>query len=136
MVVLKALEASGYKFQAEVILGCDGQSALFKSLLTRREYFSTQHVCFDLISRIIAIRESIKAKITPTHVKGHQEDIRENLSALEKLNVRMDRLAKEILSRNIEEEIEIHDALPIDSRGMIQVDLDDVPISSNLSHNL
>ena len=46
------------------------------------------------MSRIIATRESIQSVLSPTHVKGHQEDRRNNLTAMEKLNVRMDRLAK------------------------------------------
>ena len=136
VAVLQALEKTGYKFQADIIIGCDGESALFKSLLTDREYFSTQHKCFDLISRIIATKESIKATLTPTHVKGHQEDLRNNLTAMEKLNVRMDKLAKEILTKNTEENMEIQDALPVDNRGIIQVDLENVPITSNLSSTL
>ena len=88
------------------------------------------------MSRIIATRESIQTILRPTHVKGHQEDRRNNLSAMEQLNVRMDRLAKEILKKNIEDDMEIQNALPMDKRGIIQVDLEEVPITSNLSSTL
>ena len=88
------------------------------------------------MSRIIATRESIQSVLSPTHVKGHQEDRQNNLTAMEKLNVRMDRLAKEILNKNLEDNMEIKDALPMDKRGIIQVDLEEVPITSNLSTTL
>ena len=116
-------------------IACDGKSALFKSLVIYREAFSSQHKCFDLISQIIEIREEIIGTLQPTHVLGHQDDKTVLLTPLEVLNVRMDRLAKEILSTAITQEENIPDALPMGT-GILQVDYGEIPITSALAKSL
>ena len=117
-------------------IACDGKSALFKSLLISRESFSSQHKCFDLISQIIVLREGIRGKLKPTHVYGHQDDTGRSLTSLEILNVRMDALAKEILSTVLSQDEDVPDALPLSGIGLVQVDYGDIPITSSLSSSL
>ena len=117
-------------------IGCDGKSALFKSLCTTREYFSSRHQSFDLISRIIALREKIQSTLVPVHVRGHQDERGRILTTLEEMNVQMDLKAKSILEAVLENNGEIPDALPIDKDALIQVDYKDIPISSQLAYTL
>ena len=119
-----------------VTIACDGKSALFRSLLTRRDQFNSRQKSFDLISAIISVRDLLKAKVTPVHVKGHQDKVYKTLSRLERLNIRMDRLAKEILNVAVTQNTDIPDALPTNTKGIIQVDFEDVPITSSLASTL
>ena len=116
-------------------LGCDGLSALSRSMLTTREYLNTTHKDFDLISRIISYREDLKANLIPIHVKGHQE-VNNNLTLAETLNHRMDTLAKEINKHAHENDIPIPDALHCSRFGITQVDHDSEPIVSELAKTL
>ena len=104
--------------------------------LTDREYFSSRNKSFDIISLIISTKESMKATIIPTHVYGHQDDLGRSLSSLEKLNVRMDRFAKEILDIALRNNEDVADALPLDPQSIIQVDYADIPVTSCLASTL
>ena len=137
LLAIQSLEAQHQSIiQYTVQIACDGKSALFKSLLTDREYFSSRNRSFDIISHIIAVKEKLQAKIIPIHVYGHQDDLGRTLTLLEKLNVRMDTLAKEALTCALSDGSDILDALPIDSQGLVQVDYEDIPITSNLAASL
>ena len=49
VVLIQSLERAGFDFKDEhVQISCDGESALFTSLKTDTEYFSTQNKCYDL----------------------------------------------------------------------------------------
>ena len=113
-------------------LACDGISALSKSLLTDREYFTAAHKDYDIISRIIAYRDKLIAKISPIHVKGHQQGKVMQLTRAAVLNERMDSLAKSINSVTHNKDWDVPDALPANPLGIIQVDYKDIPISSCL----
>ena len=119
-----------------ITVACDGKSALFQALLTSREQFNSRQKSFDLISSIISIRESLCADITPIHVHGHQDTVHKTLSRLEILNIRMDNLAKEILQVVVTQNEDIPDALPTGAAGIIQVDYEDIPITSSLASTL
>ena len=135
--ILRAFEMSGYSPHGQTVtIACDGKSALFKSLVSTRPYFSSRNKCYDIISRIIEVKESLKCQIRPHHVKGHQDSNRKTLSRVERLNVRMDKLAEDILNTVIQSDLDIPDALPKDQLGIIQVDYEDVPITSRLSSTL
>ena len=137
LIAIKALEDCTQCEQPYSIqIACDGKSALFKSLLTDREYFSSRNKSFDIISLIISTKESMKATIIPTHVYGHQDDLGRSLSSLEKLNVRMDRFAKEILDIALRNNEDVADALPLDPQSIIQVDYADIPVTSCLASTL
>ena len=82
------------------------------------------------------MRDSLKARIEPIHVRGHQDRTTTKLTRLEVLNIRMDRLAKEIRHAVITEDVDIPDALPMSSDGLIQVDYEDIPITSSLASTL
>ena len=119
-----------------VTLACDGESALYKALCTDREYFNTTHPCVDLISRIIALRENLRARIIPTHVAGHQDERGGTLTPLAALNVRMDSLAKEILQETKATDRPIPDSLPPSPDGIPQVDYCNTPIVSRVANTL
>ena len=55
------------------------------------------------------------------------------MSRLEVLDVEMDTLAKAILSDVVMQNQDIPDALPVTRDGLIQVDYEDIPITSNLA---
>ena len=76
------------------------------------------------------------ARIEPIHVRGHQDQMTNKLTRLETLNIRMDRLAKEIRHAVITEDVDIPDALPMSRDGLIQVDYEDIPITSSLTSTL
>ena len=137
VIMLRILETlfppvQPYRFK----LACDGLSPLTKSMLTDREYFGSSYKDFDLISRIIAHKEALTAIIVPIHVKGHQivSDRQRTLASL--LNERMDTLAKLINEYTQIQDLDVPDALPQDSLGLIQVDHHLTPIVSNLSRSL
>ena len=137
LAVLRAFEMSGYHTHGNVVtIACDGKSALFKSLVISRPHFSSRHKCYDIISRIIEIKESLQCQIRPCHVKGHQDSKHKKLSRVERLNIRMDKLAEEILRTIVDTDSDIPDALPKSNLGIIQVDYEDVPITSSLSSTL
>ena len=117
-------------------IACDGESALFRSLQATRDDFTSTHSSFDLISQIMVLREAIQGTILPIHVKGHQDRESLNLTAIEVLNVRMDKLAKEILQEAVVLGDDIPDALPLTTTGLPQVDYQDIPICSSLASTI
>ena len=117
-------------------VACDGKSALVKAFLTSRDQFNSRQKSFDLISNIIAMRDSLRANIEPVHVYGHQDDLGLQLTHLETLNVRMDMLAKEILQESVKQDLDRTYSLPINTLGIVQVDYVDIPITSNLASTL
>ena len=136
MIVIRVLELLfPPTTQYYIKVGCDGLSALSRSMLTTREYSNTTHKDFDLISRIISYREGLKAKFVLIHVKGHQ-DMRKALTRAATLNHRMDTLAKEINTYAHQEDVPIPDALPPSQFGLTQVDYDGTPIVSELAKTL
>ena len=120
----------------DIVIGCDGKSALFKALSGDREYFDISCPSFDLLARIFHIREQLKARITPTHVRGHQDRKGKKLTYLETLNVRMDTLAKEILQHHHTHDDELCDALPPIQGGLPILDYQNTPIVSNMASTL
>ena len=116
-------------------VGCDGLSALTRSMLTSREYTNTAHKDFDLISRIISYKEGLKASFIPIHVKGHQA-LHQPLTRAALLNHRMDTLAKELNAQAFEQDYSLPDALPSSQFGLTQVDYKTEPIVSALAQTL
>ena len=117
-------------------IACDGESALHQALSTPRDKVNSRQKSFDLLSTIISIRDSLHAQIEPVHVRGHQDVLGTQLSTLEILNIRMDRLAKEILHTVITDDVDIPDALPESTAGIVQVDYEDIPVTSELAKTL
>ena len=75
---------------------CDGESALYCSLVGGRERLNSSAKHCDLLSRIHDRKDKLCANILPVHVYGHRDDFADDLTVLEKLNVRMDQIAKRI----------------------------------------
>ena len=137
LLVIQALEQCyPPNRQYSIKVACDGKSALFKSLLSSRDNFTSRNKSFDLIAQIITLQESIQGKLIPVHVYGHQDEERHALSDIEVLNVRMDTLANEILQTVSRHDLNVPDALPLTSAGIIQVDYGDIPITSSLAKTL
>ena len=134
LLILESISPPPPKYSIK--LACDGISALSKSLLTGRQYFTAAHKDFDLISRIISYREKLVATIIPIHVKGHQKGKIKNLTRAALLNDRMDELAKSVNSVTHHDNWDVPDALPPNPHGMIQVDYKEIPISSCLCKSL
>ena len=120
----------------EIRIACDGESALYRSLTATRGDFISSHHSFDLISQIMLLKENIQGLIIPTHVKGHQDGEGLKLTELEILNVRMDKMAKEILQTAITAKEDVLDALPIVKSGIIHVDYQSTPICNSLAQTL
>ena len=136
VIIVRILErlyppASPYSIK----VGCDGLSALTRSMLVTREYTNTSHTDFDIISRIISYKEGLMAVFCPIHVKGHQ-DLLKPLTRAAVLNHRMDTLAKEINSFYHNTDDPLPDALPCSPFGITQVDYIDEPIVSALAQTL
>ena len=137
VLVLHALESLFSPTHSyDIKLACDGLSALTKSLLSGREYFNSSNKDFDLISRIISYRETLRAHIFPIHVKGHQTVGLSPKTRASFLNDKMDLLAKAINRHSYLCHLDVPDALPLSSHGFIQVDHDSEPIVSDLASTL
>ena len=120
----------------DIRIGCDGLSALGRSLLTEREFFQPVKKDYDLVARIIDYKQQIKGDILPFHVKGHQKDKGQPLTLAAILNNRMDTLAKEINTHTKKRNWEVADALPPIPQGFAQVDYGEEPIVSDLCQTL
>ena len=117
-------------------LACDGESALLRSLHSFRDTFSCNKKCFDIISRILDIKNTIQITVIPTHVKGHQDDITLELTFLEEWNVAMDSLANTIVSEALQQKVIPMRHLPQAEYGFNLVKIENNPIHSNLDASL
>ena len=133
-MVLWALEQTlDNRVHAELIVACDGISALFKSIHSDKERLYTRDLHFDLLSAIIGFWSEMSAEAFPVHVKGHQDDSIEivNLPRLARMNVKMDALAKAILKSSLS----AHHAAPTASFtfGLPPITCRTVPIESSFA---
>jgi hypothetical protein len=87
------LFACGCPQPQQVIIGCDGKSAL-QSLYLRKDEINANLSNADLLSILADIWMSSTMRPYPVHVRGHQDQGHQGqLTRLEKLNVLMDKLA-------------------------------------------
>ena len=119
-----------------LIIACDGESALYRSLVGGREKLNSSAKHCDLLSRIHDRKDVLRASITPTHVYGHRDDYSENLTILEKLNIRMDRLAKRIAATCRQSQILSMLGMPPSKDGLPTVLCNDEVISSEIERGL
>jgi hypothetical protein len=85
--------ASGCAEPRHVIIGCDGKAALQTLGLSRHDCTAnTENI--DIVSSMVDIWATLKAKPLPVHIKGHQDDTQQALTRLERMNILMDKLAK------------------------------------------
>ena len=120
----------------DVIVACDGESALFKSLTTPRSKFTSSDRVFDILSRIADIRQQLKARILPVHVEGHVDDTGRALSEIEIMNCRMDSQAKRIMHKFLSHRYPRPQLLPTSPNGLSPVSIAGVEINSELMKNL
>lgn len=115
---------------SEIIIACDGISALFKSITKDKERLHTRDVHFDVLSSIIGFWHEMTAVPFPVHVRGHQDDSVEvnELPRLAQMNVAMDSLAKSILRSSLA----TRDTVPLASFsfGLPSISCIGVPIES------
>ena len=96
VVVETIKEVLGMK-KGRIIVGCDGKNALEQTVLFKENLCSCQQQHFDLISGIQGYIRDSTITYEPTHVKGHQDDVKEyrELDRLSMLNVEADCYAKQ-----------------------------------------
>ena len=85
---------------SRLICACDGESALGRCHLPVEKITASMKQ-FDLISSTAQVWSESGIEVTPVHVHGHRDDTGDDLNRLEKMNVEMDGLAKETLSKFI-----------------------------------
>ncbi len=82
--------------EGHVSVHCDGLTALRQSTRKKIERISSKSKHSDLLSACCQLINQLPISITPTHVKGHRDDVVsfENLTTPEVMNVEMDINAK------------------------------------------
>lgn len=133
-LMLAALSKMNSKGHVTVV--CDGKSALSRALCSRRFSFSSSHPCFDIISRIIALREDIDIEVSGSHIHGHQDDVTDILSLPAALNVKMDARAKQYIHCANHQGFVPPDSLPLATYGIAQVRTPEHTIHGNLEKSL
>ena len=132
-MVLWAIEQvvlSQHASPPELIIGCDGISALFKCITKDKERLYMRDKDFDVISAVIGYWNAMKSHPFPVHVLGHQDDYADSrdLPRLARMNVAMDTLAKSILARSLSDGQSA--PFPAYSFALPIVFCQDVPITS------
>ena len=117
-------------------LACDGESALYRSLTGGRDKLNTSVKHADILSRTHDRKDTLQLLITPVHVYGHRDDLSTHLTVLEKLNVRMDKLAKAIALVGRRQNIVCLDGLPSSTDGYPTVRIRGTVVSSELERSL
>ena len=117
-------------------IACDGESALYRSLIGGREKLNCSAKHCDMISRIHDRKDTLSAKILPVHVYGHRDEYSENLTVFEKLNIRMDGLAKRIANTCRNANIVSSPGMPPSKDGLPTVSCSGVVISSQIERML
>ena len=138
VTVIQALEKhhGGVIPVYSMTLACDGESALYRSLTGGRDKLNTSVKHSDLLSRTHDRKDVLRSDITPRHVYGHRDDLSTNLTVLEKLNVRMDTLAKAIALVGRRQNMLPLAALPLSPDGYPIVRIRGKAISSDLEKTL
>ena len=136
LLVVHTMEVLTKQQGSTITIACDGSSALFKTLTTYKERFSSSNRCFDVISRIIDVRDRIQTPIKPTFVRGHQDDKYSELTFLEEWNVQMDALANQIMTEAFHREFEPPKVLPSAEIGITMCQFQSTPITSRLDRTL
>ena len=136
LIIINTIETVTGTTGKPITIACDGYSALQKTLSTYKEKFSSGQRCFDLISRIIDIRDRIRTIIQPEHVRGHQDEKYSELTLLEDWNVQMDGMAKQILLEAYHKQFQPPEALPTSTRGITRIQYQSIPITSQLDKTL
>ena len=117
-------------------VGCDSDSALGRALHSDREYMSSTWKSFDMISALVALRESSQATPQLVRVRGHADDLGRELTQEEILNVRADVIAEEISSLYQREQRERMNEIPPSLRGSIGVYIGEIWVGSTLPTTL
>ena len=135
LIILSCLQNITDMEGATITIGCDGSSALWTSFKQRHQVSSSDKA-FDIMSRVIALRETINIKIIPLHVRGHQETTSKQLSFLEMANIEMDYRAKELIKAAKFQEFHPPEFLPECNYGIPIITIQDEMIHNNLLKTL
>ena len=119
-----------------MVLACDGEGALYRSLTGGRDKLNTSVKHADILSRTHDRKDAMKSHLTPVHVYGHRDDLSKNLTVLERLNVKMDNLAKAIALVGRRQNIPCLDGLPPSTDGYPTLRIRGSVISSELERSL
>ena len=131
LAILEAIFPGG---RYDVIVACDGESALEKALTTPRNKITSNDPACDILTRIADIRVKLRARIIPVHVEGHADELGRQLTDMERKNCRMDTLAKAVLTTH--RLADRSHALPPSEIGLSQITVGGVEINSEISKSL
>ena len=120
----------------QITVGCDGKSALYTTMKRDRQSFTSAEASFDIVSRVIHLREKIVHTLHPLHIKGHQDEDGIILDIPAQLNVLMDLRAKEFIHAAERQRFTPPEALPRATYGIPTVVIGNKYISSYLDKTL
>ena len=126
----------GTEEKGEVTIYCDGQGALMTAIERTRYNFGTKDKCFDIISRIIELQESLRHKIIPQHVHGHKDRLTNQFTVPEQLNIEMDSKANKFVSEAIRQEFIPPIQLPEANYGIPIISIQQEGVTSRLEPSL
>ena len=118
------------------MVACDGESALYRCLIGGRGRLSSSIKHCDIIAKCHDRIDKLICSIVPTHVRGHQDWKGKQLTILEKINVKMDDLAKRIASIAKRRRLLALLHTPSTSDGYPTVYIRGVPIVSEVERTL
>jgi hypothetical protein len=120
----------------QITVGCDGKSALYTTMKRDRQSFTSTEASFDIVSRVIHLREQIVHTLQPLHIKGHQDKYGDTLDIPARLNILMDLRAKEFIHEAERQGFTPPEALPKATYGIPTVTIRNTNISSYLEKSL
>jgi exonuclease III len=117
----------------KITVVCDNEKAL-RSSLKSRDVLKTSTKSADLISTTMDIWKNSKLKIEIKDVKGHADELREedNLTVEEKLNIVVDKKAKEELSKRSAKNTQREDT----NLGLLQLRIGEEEVTDNYAKKI
>jgi len=124
--------------QGSCVIGCDGMEALRMATHGNRDWLSVTNKQSDMLSATVATVDTLSVTITPLHIKGHQDDhVQYNdLDRLARMNVDMDRLAKETLHHLAQSPTILHDDYDRHPLSFILPRVDKTTVHQNMKDEL
>eukprot|EP00553_Chaetoceros_curvisetus_P013207 CAMPEP_0204640728 /NCGR_PEP_ID=MMETSP0717-20131115/48422_1 /ASSEMBLY_ACC=CAM_ASM_000666 /TAXON_ID=230516 /ORGANISM="Chaetoceros curvisetus" /LENGTH=158 /DNA_ID=CAMNT_0051661225 /DNA_START=40 /DNA_END=513 /DNA_ORIENTATION=+ len=121
----------------DIIVSCDGYSALDRALLSSPDRLSSKYKHYDLVSAIMGLWRDIPCSSFPVHVKSHQDDVLppKKLSRLALMNIEVDKAAYNYMQQCVSAKLPVP---PVQRFrfGLPMVMVGDVVVSSELYSEL
>ncbi|GFH51334.1 hypothetical protein CTEN210_07810 [Chaetoceros tenuissimus] len=132
-VIVESLSYGASESNASITVACDNEKAIQKVGLEKHK-LKKNMACIDLISEIEALWSTAKVKPKPTHVYGHLDEKKKNLTWIETLNVLMDKRAKTIAIDHFTNNRDTPDIQL--SQGIGTIKVSDYLITSNIQRSM